>query len=316
MPDLLTFGECMVEFFADEPLTWARTFTKTFGGDSCNAAVAAARLGTSVGYLTRVGDDPFAPFLLDAWQRHGLDTSRCRLVPGFNGLYLISVQADGERQFTYYRDGSAASTSSPEDLDEPYVAQARWLHVTGVSQAISPSCRATVRAALLMAKEHGLSTSFDPNLRLSLWSLQEARAAMLEILPLVDVVFPSLPEEATALTGANHPEAVARFFLDHGVQLVVGKLGADGCFTATERAYAHIGAFLPDRVVDTSGAGDAFAGAFLHGMLSTGRPDLAARIAVVTAGLKLRARGALESQPNRDEVYETVERTYGAWRHG
>src|SRR5579859_1405923 len=101
MPDLLAFGECMVEMFADEPLAEARIFTKTFGGDSCNAAVAAARLGTSTGYLTRVGDDPFGPFLLNAWRRHGLDTSHCRLVPGFNGVYFIALTPEGERQFTY-----------------------------------------------------------------------------------------------------------------------------------------------------------------------------------------------------------------------
>lgn len=303
MPDLLAFGECMVELFSDEPIAESRTFTRTFGGDSCNAIVAASRFGTTAGYLTRVGDDPFAPYLLRAWREHGLDTSRCRVVAGFNGIYFISLLPGGERQFTYYRKGSAASTSMPDDLDEGYIASARWLHVTGVSQAISPSCRETVLAALRIAKRHGLRTSFDPNLRPALWSVEDARDAMHEILPHVDVVFPSLPDESSLLIDETEPERVAAYFHRHGAQLVAGKSGPDGAFVATTRSITVVPAHIPDAIVDTSGAGDAFAGAFIHGMLTTADPVRAARLGAVTAGLKLRKRGALESQPSRDEVY-------------
>jgi 2-dehydro-3-deoxygluconokinase len=292
----------MVELYADQSIADARTFTKTFGGDSCNAIVAAARLGTSVGYMTRVGDDPFAPFLLRSWAAHGVDTSHCRSTPGFNGLYLISLLPGGEREFTYYRKGSAASCSEPEDLDEDYIAGARWLHVTGVSQAISPSCRSTVLAALKLAKHHGLQTSFDPNLRTRLWSLDDAIGAMEEILPYVDVVLPSLPEEAAAMMGSDDPQWVATYLLDRGPSLIVGKLSADGCFVATREALQRYPAHSPGAIVDSSGAGDAFAGAFIHGMLTTGSPEQAARIAVIASALKLRGRGALESQPSRDDV--------------
>jgi len=306
MPDLLAFGECMVELFSDQPIAESRTFTRTFGGDSCNAAVAAARLGTSVGYLTRVGDDPFAPFLLKAWNDHGLDTSHCRVVSGFNGIYFISLLPGGERQFTYYRRGSAASTSSPDDLDDDFIRSARWLHVTGVSQAISPTCRQTVLAALRLAKRHGLRTSFDPNLRTSLWPLEEARAAMLEALPYVDVVFPSLPEESEALINSSDVDETAAYFLERGASIVAGKLGAGGCFVATKDGVTRVPAHVPDVVVDSSGAGDAFAGAFMHGMLDGGDPVKAARLGVVTAALKLRGRGALESQPTRQQVLAVI----------
>ncbi len=311
MPELLAFGECMVELFSDQSIAEARTFTKTCGGDSCNAAVAAARLGTSTGYLTRVGDDPFAPFLLHAWGIYGLDTSHCLPVPGFNGLYIISLQPDGEREFTYYRKGSAASTSEPSDLDEAYIASARWLHVTGISQAISPTCRQTALAALSIAKRHGLRTSFDPNLRPALWSVAEAREAMEEVLPLIDVVLPSMPGETAAMIGLTDPHEVAEYFLARGPSLVVGKRGSDGCIMTTREGSQTVDAHPPERVVDTSGAGDAFTGAFIHGMLTTDDPRIAARLAVITASLKLRGRGALESQPSRNEVYGAYERQYG-----
>lgn len=307
MPDLLAFGECMVELFSDEPIAESRTFTRTFGGDSCNAVVAAARLGTSAGYITRIGDDPFAPYLLRAWREHGLDTSHCRLVAGFNGIYFISLLPGGERQFTYYRRGSAASTSEPGDLDEGYIASARWLHVTGVSQAISPSCRETVLAALRIARRHGVQTSFDPNLRPALWPVEEAKVAMHEILPQVDVVFPSLPDETELLIDETEPAAVTAYFLRHGVRLVAGKLGAGGAFVGATGGTVLVPAHVPDAIVDTSGAGDAFAGAFIHGVLTTADPVWAARLGVITAALKLRRRGALESQPSRDEVYAIAE---------
>ena len=113
MPDIISLGECMVELFSEEPIARAGSFRKAVGGDALNTLVAAARLGASTGFVTRVGDDPFAPFLLESWRAEGIDVSHARFVEGFNAVYFISLLPGGEREFTYYRSGSAASTMTP-----------------------------------------------------------------------------------------------------------------------------------------------------------------------------------------------------------
>jgi 2-dehydro-3-deoxygluconokinase len=297
----------MVELFSEEPLAEAPAFIKTFGGDTCNVLVAAARLGTSTGYITRLGDDPFGPFLRQAWQDEGIDTSQARVVPGFNGLYLISLLPGGEREFVYYRQGSAASTLRPADLDEQAIAAATILHVSGISQAISPSCRATVLTAAQIAHRHGVLVSFDPNLRPRLWSLGEAQAALAELLPYVDIALPSAPDEAALLIGEGDPEAVAAYFLSAGARLVVVKCGSAGVLVAEADHQVAVAAHVPEQVRDTSGAGDVFDGALLHGLIAGMPAAQAARLGVVAAGLKVRGRGAIASQPRREEIYRYIE---------
>jgi 2-dehydro-3-deoxygluconokinase len=298
----------MVELHSEEPIAWAGSFHKAFGGDTLNTLVAAARLGAGTGFVTRVGDDPFAPFLLEAWRAEGIDVSHVRLVDGFNGVYFISLLPGGEREFTYYRHGSAASTMTPADLDSSYIGGARVLHVSGISQAISPSCRETVLAAVGLAREQGVLVSFDPNLRRKLWpSLAEARAAMQEVLPFADIVLPSAPEEMTELLEVRTSEEGVERLWAAGVGTVAVKLGEKGCLLGHERRLVTIPPHVPEAVVDATGAGDAFDGAFLHGLVSGLSPEEAARLAVVCAALSLRKRGAIGGLPYRDEAY-------AAWR--
>ena len=296
----------MVELFADEPLAKARQFYKAYGGDTLNLLVAAARLGSSVGYITRVGDDPFASYLLESWQAEGVDTSQVKVVPGFSGLYFISLLAGGEREFTYYRQGSAASTLSLEDVSASYVGQAKVMHASGITQALSPTCRAAVLAAFKLAKEQGVAVSYDPNLRLRLWSLKEAQAAFEEVLPYLDVVLASAPEETGALFGLEEPEAVVQYLFERGVRIAAVKAGARGCVVGQEGQIQALAAIAPRGVVDSTGAGDAFNGAFLHGLVRGLDVEAAARLGVVTSGLKLGGRGAIESLPNGQDVAACV----------
>jgi len=303
-PGIISLGECMVELLSDEPIARAGSFHKAYGGDTLNTLVAAARLGASTGYVTRVGDDPFASFLLDGWRAEGIDLSHARLVEGFNGLYFISLLPGGEREFTYYRRGSAAGSMTPADLDPEYIGGAGVLHVSGISQAISTSCRETVLGAVRLARERGVLVSYDPNLRRKLWaSLAEARAAMQEILPFTDIVLPSAPQEMAELLKVRTPEEGVQRLWAAGVGTVAVKLGENGCLLGYDGRLVAIPPFVPDPIVDTTGAGDAFDGAFLHGLVSGLPPEEAARLAVVYAGLSLRRRGAIGGLPHREEAY-------------
>ncbi len=309
MPDILSLGECMVEFFAEEPLAEAEKLQKAFAGDALNLLAAASRLGSSCGFLSRVGNDPFQPFLLNGWESLGIDTTHVKRVEGRNGIYFISIYGHGEREFTYYRAGSAPSTMTPEDLDPAYVAQAKILHISGIAQAISDSARATALAAAHMANDAGVRVSFDPNLRPALWSAAAARAAAEELLPYVDIALPSGPEESEQLFGYSSARETAEFLHSKGVDTVAVKQGEAGVLVSTGGTSQTVPAFVVPEVVDTTGAGDAFDGAFLHGLVRGMPPLEAARLGVVMAGLKVRGRGAIASLPQKSEV----EAALAAW---
>lgn len=306
MPDLVTLGECMVELFCDGSISQAEKFFKAIGGDTLNTAVAAARLGSHAGFISKFGDDPFAPFLNQELQRERIDLTCCPTIPGINGLYLIAVGEKGEREFTYYRTGSAASTLTPDNLNLDYIRSARILHSSGISQAISPTCRRAVHKAFQVARAAGVRTSFDPNYRARLWSAQEARSALEEIIPLTDIFLPSAPDETQTLLQTTDPVEIHAWAQARGVPVSILKQGDLGCVVATAGTLKQVDGLHNVRVVDTSGAGDAFNGAFLHGLLHGLEPVEAARLGVVTAGLKVEGRGASRSLPDRRRVADTV----------
>ncbi|UCH33122.1 MAG: sugar kinase [Armatimonadota bacterium] len=306
MLDIISIGECMVEFFCDGPMGRARSFQRAFGGDTLNLLVAAARLGCRCGYITRVGDDPFGPGLLEGWRAEKLDLAHAPLAPGFNGIYFISVLEGGEREFTYYRAGSAASHLGPDDVDPDYIATAKIVHASGITQALSPSCRAAVKRAFEVAKQAGIMTSFDPNLRLKLWTLEQAREALAEVLPLVDVILPAAPQETGELIGIEDPEQAAKHFHDNGVATVVIKMGRRGCLVSDGDTMRRIPAHRSPLVVDTTGAGDAFNGGFLAGLCMGHDAMSGAGVGAAMAGLKVRGRGAVASLPRRAELRKHV----------
>ncbi len=309
MPEILSLGECMVEFFAEEPLAEAAQVQKAFAGDALNLLAAASRLGSSCGFLSRVGNDPFQEYLLDGWASLGIDTSHVKRVEGRNGIYFISIYGHGERDFTYYRAGSAPSTMTPADLDPDYIAQARVLHISGIAQAISESARATALAAARMANEAHVCVSFDPNFRPALWSAAEARAAAEELLPHVDIALPSGPEESEQLFGMTTAEETADYLRGFGTYAVAVKQGEAGVYVSAAGGTGAVPAYAVPQVVDTTGAGDAFDGAFLHGLVQGMPPLKAARLGAVMAGLKVRGRGAIASLPGKSEV----EAALAAW---
>ena len=149
--------------------------------------------------------------------------------------------------------------------------------------------------------------SYDTNLRLRLWTIEDAREAMEEILPYVDIVLPSHPEETAGLTGLASEREAIDYFIDRGAKTVAVKSGEEGAWTATSDGVWRVRSIAPKGVADTTGAGDAFDGGFLHAMLQGGSPVEAARWGVACAGLKVSGRGGIISQPSRDEVEKYVD---------
>ena len=307
MPDLISIGECMIELFAEEPIESADTFTRSLAGDSFNICVAAQRLGTSTGYVTRLGSDPFADYLLGTFQSEGIDTSGVRKVDGFNAVHFVALMPNGEREFVYYRSGSAPSTLEPGDLDEDYIGSAKVLHCSGVAQAISVNARQTVLRAAQIAKERGVSVSYDPNYRHQLWGYKDMRSAAAELLPYVDYFLPNVPDDSRALIDSDDPHEVVDHFRNMGVPVVAVTRGEQGAVIGSEDGIFEIPPYRPDGPIDTTAAGDAFNGGFIHGLLNGMSVPDAGRLGTVTAGLKLRGRGAIAGMPTHSEVMTIFE---------
>ena len=305
--DIISIGECMIEMFCEGPLATTDTYTRTFAGDTMNMLVAASRLGAKTGYVTHVGNDPFQDFLTEAWRSEGIDLRCATPLERPNGLYFISILPGGEREFTYYRAGSAASFLEPADIDPDYIGSASVVYASGITQAISQSSRAAVLEAFRIAREHNVTTAFDTNLRLGLWSLEEAREALDEILPHVDILLPSAPEESASLFGTEDARAVIERARERGVAMVAVKCGAEGAVLGLADGIHEIPAYVPERVSDTSGAGDVFNGGLLYGMTHGMEAVESARLGTVMAGLKVRGRGATYSIPSREEAFGVYE---------
>lgn len=301
--DIISIGECMIEMFCEGPLASTDTYTRTFAGDTMNMLVAASRLGAKTGYVTHVGNDPFQDFLTGAWRSEGIDLRCATPLDRPNGLYFISILPGGEREFTYYRAGSAASFLEPADVDPDYIGSAKVVYASGITQAISKSARAAVLEAFRIARERNVATAFDTNLRLGLWSLEEARAALDEILPHVDILLPSAPEESEALFGTGDPRVVVESARERGVELVAVKCGKEGAVIGRGDEIHELPAYVPERVSDTSGAGDVFNGGLLYGLTRGMSAVESGRLGTVMAGLKIRGRGATYSIPSREEAF-------------
>ena len=305
MPDLLCMGEPMLEFNQQAPGPDGRLlYLEGHGGDTSNAAIAAARSGASVGYVSAIGQDGPGESFLALWARERVDASTViRRADAPTGIYFVTHGPQGHA-FTFYRTGSAAALYRPLEVPDAAIRAARILHVSGISQAISASACDAVFHAIAVARAAGVAVSYDTNLRLRLWPAARAAAVIHAAIGMADIALPSL-DDATALTGLSDPDAVTDFYL-RLCPLVVLKCGAAGCIVATPEGRARI----PGRrvtVVDATGAGDTFAGSLLARLLAGDTPLAAATYANAAAALSTTGYGAVAPIPHAEAVRRFLE---------
>lgn len=297
--DILAIGEPLMEF-AETERAGERLYLPGFGGDTANVAVAAARQGARVGYMTALGDDDFGRAFLDLWDREEIDRSRVIVRQGARtGIYFIGYGPEGHA-FTYHRHDSAAARMSPAEMPLDLVAKSRLLHVSGISQAVSLSAADAVFAALAQARASATLVSYDTNLRPALWPLDRARAVIHAAIACADIARPGL-DDARMLTGLTSPDEIADFYLGLGCRIVALTLGREGVLIATPDRRGRVPAPQVE-AVDASGAGDAFGGAFLAEWLAHGDPFRAAVYANAAAALKTLGQGAIAPIPHRPQV--------------
>jgi 2-dehydro-3-deoxygluconokinase len=304
--DLLCMGEPMLEF-NQLPLQpdGTRHYLEGHGGDTSNAAIAAARQGARVGYITALGRDMPGDSFMSLWAREGVDASTVtRTERWLTGVYFVTHDHDGHH-FLHYRANSPASNYSAADLPEAAIAAARMLYVSGISQGISTTAADAVFAAIDIARRNGVKVVYDTNYRPRLWPPRRAAAVMHAAMAGTDYVLPGI-EDALTLTGLANPDAVLDFYLRLGPKVVVLKMGESGAYLATSEHRVRIPRHAV-QVVDATGAGDAFCGSFLARILAGDSPEQAARYANVAAALKCTGYGAVAPIPHAPDVIAAMQ---------
>ncbi len=296
--DIVSLGEGMIEFNQVRP--GAPEFLQGFGGDTSNAIIAAARQGARTAYATRVGADAFGDRLVALWRRENVATDAVLRDPqASTGVYFVTHGASGHA-FSYLRAGSAASRMTPADLPAELIRGAKYLHVSGISQAISTSACDTVFAAIALAREAGVKVVFDSNLRLKLWPLDRARAIIRETIAHCDLFLPSL-EDAELFTGLTDRGAIMDWCLAAGASQVVLKLGKEGAVFMTPQGRTHLPGHKVD-AVDATGAGDCFAGSLLARLVEGDEMAAAVTYANAAAALTTTGFGAVAPIPRPADV--------------
>lgn len=299
--DLLCMGEPMLEFNQLPPQpNGTQHYLEGHGGDTSNAAIAAARQGARVGYITALGNDMPGDSFMALWAREGVDASTVRRTERWlTGVYFVTHGAGGHH-FLHYRTNSAAAMYTPDDLPVAAIAASRMFYVSGISQGISSSAADAVFAAIDIARRHGVMVAYDTNYRPRLWPPTRAAAVMHAAMAQSDYALPGI-EDVQTLTGLTDPDAMLDFYLRLGPKVVVLKMGEAGAYLATPAHRVRIPRYAV-KVVDATGAGDTFCGSFLARILAGDAPERAARYAGVAAALKCIGYGAVAPIPRAADV--------------
>jgi len=301
--DIVSLGEPMIEFNQTGE-GGGRLYLQGYGGDSSNFAIAAARQGARVAYVSAVGDDPYGRMLRELWSREGVHHGGVATdAAAYTAIYFVTHDAQGHH-FHFFRSGSAASRLRGEDLPRALITEARVLHLSGISLAISTTACDTAYAAIAMARAAGVQVSFDTNLRLKLWPIDRARAVMSDVMRRCDICLPSL-DDVTAITGLSEPGAIVDHCLALGARVVALKLGAQGAIVASMQERHHIAAH-PCTPVDATGAGDTFGGAFVARLVAGDGLVQAGRYAAAAAALSTQGYGAVEPIPDAAAVRQAL----------
>ncbi len=303
-PEVLTFGEAMAMFVAEEPgpLERVARFRRAMAGAETNVATGLARLGHRAGWIGRVGDDPFGRFIHTALSSTGIDTGHVTIDPQApTGFQIKSHAGGGDPEVVYFRKNSAGSRLAWDPALEGYIGGARHLHVTGIPLALSPSTRDFAFRAVQVARDHGVTVSFDTNLRPVLWpSTQEMIDVTHQMIRLADIVLPGA-SEGQVLLGTKDPIEIGRRYLDMGASTVIVKDGGQGATVVTREEVLHRNVF-PVQVVDTVGAGDGFAAGFISGSLDRLTTRGCLRRAAAVGAMATTSPGDRDGLPSRLEL--------------
>lgn len=294
---LAAIGECMLEFSA----IGKEQFQLDFAGDTYNTAVYFQRFSEKakqqVEYITALGDDLYSKKILAACRKEKIGTEYIRQIPNqLPGLYLINVDPEGERHFYYYRsEAPARNMFAGKEGDELIRKLFNFdaIYFSGITLAILlPESQDKLFELLAECKRRGKMICFDGNYRPRLWlNVEVARQKMQQALAYVDIALPSFDDEELLFNDTS-VQVTAKRLADYGVNEIIVKCGAQGYLLKTPDQEEWV-PVLPIKPVDTTGAGDAFNGAYLAQRFSGGTAQMAAAFAAHVAATVIQHRGAI-----------------------
>ncbi|CAL9153292.1 unnamed protein product [Musa hybrid cultivar] len=314
---IVSFGEMLIDFVptvSGVSLAEAPGFLKAPGGAPANVAIAVARLGGRAAFVGKLGDDEFGRMLAAILRENGVDDTGVTFDAGARtALAFVTLRADGEREFMFYRNPSADMLLTEAELNLDLIRKAAIFHYGSISLITEP-CRSAHLKAMEVAKEAGALLSYDPNLRLPLWtSPEEARKQILSIWNEADIIKVS-DVELEFLTGHDsvEDEVIAQLWRP-SLKLLLVTLGEKGCKYYTKDFHGAVASFTVEQV-DTTGAGDAFVGALLRRIVE----DPSAlqdekklrevlRFANACGAITTTKKGAIPSLPNVAEAMRVFE---------
>ncbi|SMF75597.1 2-dehydro-3-deoxygluconokinase [Paenibacillus uliginis N3/975] len=300
--DVITFGESMGLLYPEGPrgIGQGGTMAQSFGGAESNLAIGLARLGCPVGWFGQLGQDPIAQGIVKTLRGEGVDVSRVRYTGNAPTGLMLRESVRGKSSVYYYRAGSAASRLTPDQVDAAYIAQARIVHFTGITAALSQSCLDTIRHVISLCKENDVQISFDPNLRLKLWNIEQARPVLLELAQSCDYFLPG-HDECKLLYQTDDDDKILQNLRQLKAVTVVKSFHGNNIIV--REGDVHSVPFdKVDEVVDTIGAGDGFCAGFLAGLSKGYSLEESIRLGGLTGSLVIQAPGDWEALPTWEEV--------------
>ena len=273
-PEVTCVGEALIDFVSmrgNSRLAESSVFQKALGGEAANVAIGLAKLGTRAAFIGKVGEDPFGRFLVSELANAGVDTNGVRRGTGLRTrLAFVFRKRPGDRDFEFWEEHPAGERLRFSEIRPDAILNSSIVHIGSLLLLREPSRATAVRVAETAQRGHRV-TSFDANLRLSLWrSPSEARRIFLRMVRLSTIVRLN-DEEARFLTGKRRMESAARALLDEGPKIVFLTLGHKGCYVETDSESMYVKGFRV-RTVDTTGCGDAFLAGVLHAMVQRNAP--------------------------------------------
>jgi 2-dehydro-3-deoxygluconokinase len=302
--DVITIGDGMIAMCPVKkgPIIFSDTFERKIGGAELNVAIGCSRLGLKSGWISRLGNDDFGKYILKTVRGEDVDISEVKLVDEYpTSVYFREVLSDGSSRSFYYREKSPTSTMNCEELNEEYFKNAKVLHITGVFPSINKNNQKVILEAVKLAKKFNLIVSFDPNIRLKMWTREEAKSFIEKLLPNVDILLIG-DEEIEILLGETTIEDAIKTFHNYGIEKVVVKKGAKGAIGSDGKNIYDVEAIKPKALVDTVGAGDGFAAGFLTALLKGEILENCVRFANAVGSLVVGVEGDNEGLPYYDDV--------------
>ncbi len=304
--DIAIIGECLIELTSNGSLAESSTLNKYFGGDTVTTAVAVSRLGGSIAYVTKVGNDGFSEFILSSLQKENIDTSLIKTNDEQNGMYIIA-NTQNKKELLYYKRKTAATKLSIEDLPEGYIKNLKLVYSTGIVQSLSAGSRELVRESFKTARENEVLTAYDPNYTSCFMNSNDTREFLEEIVDYTDIIFLSLKSDAIRLYEIDSIEQVMKRFWDKGVKIVVIKSHIDnGYYTGYNGTINFTEFYNSAKAVDITASGDVFNGGFLYAITNGYMPFEATKFASVVSGLQTQNYGAIQPIPYLKTVMENL----------